>query len=228
MSLEIFKVGKDVEIEALGVINKSKERELSQKYIFNDVVQRKYRNAHIDTVKKFLAAHPQEDRAVKEEVLKEFGRLFVENPHLFVYNEEVALRIAKESQPRNRAELADDLYNVVGEELGLEDRDDEEDLVDLKYYTAVNSKLDMSFGIDCFFSYNHVDKETGKKQEVIVSIDVTTNPDKVNYKSDLLLRFREDSAEKRSNWSQLVLEYGKIVADKFKEKIAVIDQVKSN
>ena len=228
MSLEIFKVGKDVELEALGAINKNKEKELSQKYLFNDAIQRMYPGKRIDTVKQFLAAHPEESERVQKEVFREFNRLFVENPHLFVYNEEVALKIAKESQPRNRAELADDLYNVIGEELGLEDRDDEEDLVDLKYYTAVNSKLDMSFGIDCFFTYTHTDKETGKKQEVIVSIDVTTNPDKVNYKSDLLLRFREDSAEKRSNWSQLVLEYGKIVADKFREKIAIIDQVKSN
>ncbi len=228
MSSEIFKVGKDVEIEVLGAIDKRKEKELSQIYLFNDIIQKMYPGKRIDAVKHFLVVHPEESERVQKEVYKCFNRLFVEKPHLFVYNEEVSLKIAKESQPINRAELADDLYNIVGEELGLEDRDDEEDLVDLKYYTAVNSKLDMSFGVDCFFSYNHVDKKTGKKQEIIVSIDVTTNPDKKDYKSDLLLRFREDSAEKRSNWSQLVADYGKIVADKFKERIVNIEQIKSN
>lgn len=83
MGFEIFKVGKDVEMEALGVINRQKERELSQKYIFNDVVQRMYPGKRIDTVKHFLAAHPEESRAVQEKVMEEFQRLFVENPHFF-------------------------------------------------------------------------------------------------------------------------------------------------
>ncbi len=52
---------------------------------------------------------------------------------------------------------------------------------EVSFYTAVNSPLDRYHGVDAFFEF----KIGGK--EVMVTIDVTTNPNKDNYKADVIL-----------------------------------------
>ena len=69
----------------------------------------------------------------------------------------------------------------------------------MKYYTAVGSKLDFVFGVDCFAVYSYLDNNTNKRKEAKVTIDVTLNPDKIQSKADLVLHFYEDTADKRSN-----------------------------
>ncbi len=67
--------------------------------------------------------------------------------------------------------FASDLHSCVAEELGIDD------LSRLELYTAVGSALDVYHGVDCFFRFN------GK----IVTIDLTVNPNKDEYKADLVL-----------------------------------------
>ncbi|MCR4279667.1 MAG: hypothetical protein NUV78_02955 [Candidatus Zambryskibacteria bacterium] len=67
--------------------------------------------------------------------------------------------------------FANDLHASVALALKLDDWSR------LKLYTAVGSPLDYYHGVDCFFEF----------EGLIVTIDVTVNPNKLEYKADLVL-----------------------------------------
>lgn len=224
----MFQAGKDFEIDAFNEINHQKEIELSRPYVRlivknEDKIYRKYKE---DDFERMLEARPDEKAEFEKRVNKRMVFLFTTHPERYVHGYERALEIAKECQPRCLAPLADDLYNSVGEILGIEDRDENDDFHNLKFYTAVGSKLDYSFGIDGFISYTYIDKETEKEKEVIVTLDLTLNKYKSNAKADIILTFEEDAADKRSNWSKPVAYYATIIAQKLKERIAEEQDIK--
>lgn len=214
-----MQAGKAFEYEALGGINKKKEGELTLPLIIDLVRKEMYPGYDLETIERLHAAHPEEKEFFDKKVKSRYGQEFAHSHNSLVVDEEKAVLIVKGAQPRERAPLADDLYNTVALNLGLEEVDENEDYVDLKYYTAVGSKLDFVFGVDCFAVYSYLDNNTNKRKEAKVTIDVTLNPDKIQSKADLVLHFYEDTADKRSNWKALVEQYGREITLKIKEKI---------
>ena len=61
--------------------------------------------------------------------------------------------------------------------------------INILFYTAVGSHLDRYHGIDGFFEIN----EDGRK--VIVTMDVTANPNKDSYKADIILSVPRDGID---------------------------------
>lgn len=81
----------------------------------------------------------------------------------------------------------------------------------LAYYTAVGSALDRFHGVDAFFEYR---SEKGKT--IRVTIDVTTNPSKDNYKADVVLSIPSGGIDPSDeNYRDLIEEY----AHQIKEQI---------
>lgn len=217
--MDIFKAGKNFELAALGEINKKKEIDLSRQIIRDDLLQRSYPNYSKEAIEKFFNKNPEERRFFDKKLEKEIIYRFAKNREVYTFNLETSLKIVEQCQPRQLEPLADDLYNKIGEELGIEERDENDDFIDLKFYTAVNSKADYSFGIDAFVVYYHTNEESGEKEKITVSLDVTVNSLKDRKKADLILYFQEDSADKRENWIKDVSNYAKIIKEKLKEKI---------
>lgn len=144
------------------------------------------------------------------------------NWHSEVLDQDTARIIVEKSQPERRQGLADDLYNTVANnlELDLDAVDENEDYIDLKYYTAVGSKLDYIWGIDCFMVYTYLDEKTNEKKEITITIDITINTEKFDSKADLTLFFEKEDIAKKGAWKGSVNKNGKMIADKIKEKIA--------
>jgi len=89
----------------------------------------------------------------------------------------VCVELVKKNQPKHwdpsspTSRAANDLHALVVEALKLQDYDC------VKLYTALHSPLDRWHGVDCFIEYN------GK----IVTIDLTVNPHKTDYKANVVL-----------------------------------------
>ena len=96
---------------------------------------------------------------------------------------ENSMNIVKKSQPWDTTDpqprFANNLHANVAMALGIEDWSQ------LQFYTAVGSPLDYFHGIDCFFEF----------QGHVVTIDVTTNPDKDEYRADFILQRDTDEQE---------------------------------
>jgi hypothetical protein len=100
-----------------------------------------------------------------------------------------------------------DLYNFVADKLNL----DLEEPQGLCFYNSLGSVLD-KMGIDCFFTYKN--QKTGK--DAIFTIDLTTNPQKEQYKADLVVG---EIPDHHKNPEDYALELEKIadqIADKLK------------
>ena len=92
------------------------------------------------------------------------------------------------SDPEPR--FANDLHATIAEKLGVDNYDD------LRYYTALGTELDRFHGVDAFFELDI----QGSTEPIIVTLDLTLNPDKDEYKADTILFVDED---------QLDIEYNK-------------------
>lgn len=219
--INMFKAGKDFEIDAFNEVDNKKQIELSRAFVVKIIKDRHpiYKNYNDEQVERSLASNPIEKALFDEAVNNRLKFDFVNHPEHFLYGYEKALEIIKKCQPRCIPGLADDLYNKVAEIMGFEDRDEDDNFLNLKFYTAVGSKLDYSFGIDGFISYTYIDKETDEEKEIIISLDLTLNKYKSNAKADIILTFEEDAADKRSNWSKPVAYYATVIAQKLKERM---------
>ena len=101
-------------------------------------------------------------------------------PRLRKETERSAMRIVKEMQGKNDPTdpdrpFANDLHATIAEEITPEDYSR------LRLYTAIDSALDLKFGVDAFVE---LDKEEGT---VSVTLDATTNPNKDEYKADVII-----------------------------------------
>lgn len=109
-------------------------------------------------------------------------------------------------------EFANDLHATLADKLGLED------YADLEFYTAVNSHLDLYFGQDAFFKIKIGDKE------IIVSLDLTANPDKVSSKADVIIHVPSDYVvsrkENRSEYLAIISETVDTIIRKMKNKLS--------
>lgn len=224
--MSMMQDGKAFEREALGVADLEKEKALINPYLREMLRNQMYRGYSEEAVRRLHVAHPEEkavfDKKLEGAVVTEFK----DNHHSQVLDKEKAFMIIRQAQPREREPLADDLYNTIAIELGLEEMDENEDYMDLKFYTAVDSKLDGIFGVDAFFIYNYTNPETKEQEEIRVTIDVTTNPAKFKSNSELILHFHSGDSESRKQWKEPVAQYGKEIADKIKQKIVQIENNK--
>ncbi len=211
--MNIFKEGKNFEIEAFGEIDKKKEKTLARKVFYDEELLIYFNTQHLDLAKRMLRNHPEIKEEIDKIVNERIVFNFIKKPHSYCYNDKVSLEIVKECQPRKKTALAKDLYLKVAEYLEIEDYDENQNPKNLKFYTAVNSKTDCPHGVDGFLTYYY------KGQEFVVTLDITTNPEKYEIKADLLKCFDKDDIEKKENWKERVNEFAQDISKKFKEKI---------
>lgn len=105
-------------------------------------------------------------KIIEEELLGEIGSEVYEKYMKSSYMpKETAMEVIRECQPGKTTDFVASLLAVLIEKLGLEKRD-------VKFFTSVESHLDFHHGIDGFFEFN-----LGKEEE-IVTLDITKNPNK--------------------------------------------------
>lgn len=106
-----------------------------------------------------------------------------------------------------------DLYNFVAEKLEL----DIDDVESLKFYNSLGTDIDR-MGVDCFFVFKN--PQTGK--ESVFNIDLTTNPQKDEAKSNLVINVHE-IPDYHKNLEEYVIETQKIadtIAEHLKHETA--------
>lgn len=81
--------------------------------------------------------------------------------------------------------FANDLHAMLAEKLELDDFER------LRFYTAVHSILDYQHKVDGFFEFDDI---PGKKP-VIVTLDLTQNPEKTESKADMILLVDEENLD---------------------------------
>lgn len=221
MGLEI-QDGKIFQSIALGEISEKKQEAETKVYIRDIVKNKMYPGANEEVLKRFFNVHPEEREEFEKQIASMYGLEIAEESRSLVLDNEKARLVVEKSQPERRQGLADDLYNTVANnlDLDLDAVDENKDYIDLKYYTAVGSKLDYIWGVDCFMVYTYLDEETNEKKEITITIDITINTDKFDSKADLTLLFEKEDIAKKGAWKGSVNKNGKMIADKIKEKIA--------
>lgn len=109
-----------------------------------------------------------------------------ERPSYYSYNQSVEevekIQIGDPSDPE--AKFANDLHATIAEKLGLED------YTKLSFYNALGTSLDYYHGVDAFFKYK--DKEGNTHR---ITLDLTKNPNKDDYKADVILYVNEDDLD---------------------------------
>jgi len=104
-------------------------------------------------------------------------------------------------------EFANDLHASIAQEITPDDYSK------LRFYTAVETALDHFHGVDAFFE---VDLDNGKT--AIITLDVTTNPNKLSYKADVILHVPSDGVDRKVDPE----EYGLVLKKSIKEVMGVI------
>ena len=138
-------------------------------------------------------------RLLEEEVLAKVGGDWREQGF---FTEEKSYEWVKSHQPWNPSDpnvveggpnyIANDLHYKVAEALQLED------LSELKFYTALDSPLDLYFGVDAFFEYH----------DAILTVDLTQNPHKLSHKADIIVRPGDlESEEAMENVASQIATY---------------------
>ncbi len=110
--------------------------------------------------------------------------------------------------------FANDLHASIAELLELDNYDQ------LRYYTAVGSELDRYHGVDAFFDYFLEDPD----HSVTITLDLTLNPHKEEYKADVVLQASEEDLDLKGNkkgYSRLVEESANKIANAIKLAIKV-------
>ncbi|MDD4931508.1 MAG: hypothetical protein PHG66_05195 [Candidatus Colwellbacteria bacterium] len=90
--------------------------------------------------------------------------------------------------------FASDLHCLLAEELGLDDYHD------LEFYTSVGTSLDLYHGVDAFFRLKR------GNTWMMVTMDLTMNPEKVEYKADVVVQYAlTDTVEKLKDMARVIL-----------------------
>ena len=154
--------------------------------------------------------------SIKEKYYKLYGSL--DNVR-FKYGEEENARKAVESmQPWKdpsdpTPEFANDLHATIADMLKLED------YKNLEFYTAVGSHLDIYFGQDAFFKCKLGD------QEIIVTLDLTANPNKYSSKADAIIHVPADyllnRRENTKEYGEILQEASEVITKKIKNKLHI-------
>lgn len=84
--------------------------------------------------------------------------------------------------------FASDLFAGLAEDLEIEDYGQ------LRYYTAVGSRMDFFHGVDAFFEW-----ELDDGRVIRVTIDLTKNSEKDEYKADLVIQVNDDNLDLEDN-----------------------------
>lgn len=83
------------------------------------------------------------------------------------------------------------------------------------FYTAVGSHLDRWHGIDAFFEIIEENKNS-----VIVTLDVTSNPNKDSYKADVIITVSRDGIDPGdADYREHIEEYAKLIESEYLTKI---------
>lgn len=123
-------------------------------------------------------------KLTEEEVLggtKQESETGKENENFFHSFDEL-VELVKDQQPfkdpsaPTEKRFPDDLLVTIAEKLGLDNFGNGQ----LKFFTAVGSRLDKEKGVDAFFEL-----DLGGGDRAIVTLDVTNNPRKGNYKANV-------------------------------------------
>ena len=106
-----------------------------------------------------------------------------------------------------------DVHATLADFLGLED------FSQLRYYTAIGSPLDHFHGVDAFFEL-----DLGNGESVRVTLDMTQNPNKQDYKADVVFQWpREGLSYKDSDdkpfWEEKVKEVAHQCLEVFEQKV---------
>lgn len=112
-------------------------------------------------------------------------------------------------------------HDKVGTELGLSEDDMENGK--LKFFTAIDSILDKKHGIDGFMELELTDGQT-----IQVTLDITTNPQKVSYKAEVMIEIPEDGydyddSEDQKKMRELIEFHGEQIVNIFQDKISKIE-----
>jgi len=114
-------------------------------------------------------------RMLEEEVLQRCAWIW--NGGYVPYNKSIAN--VKKFQPWNPSDpsslAANDLHALVVEALGIDDYSA------VSFFTAIGSPLDIFHGIDGFVEW----------KGVVVTIDITANPLKIEHKADIILHEKD-------------------------------------
>ncbi len=101
-------------------------------------------------------------------------------------------RTAQQFDPTDPApRFANDLHATVAERLGFED------YARLKFYSAVGSMFDVKHGVDGFFEVQ-LDPEDPKSR-CTVTMDITTNPNKQEYKANIIIQVPGDGLDAKED-----------------------------
>lgn len=102
-----------------------------------------------------------------------------------------------------------DIFDFTAKELGL----DIEEPKGLSFYNATGSGLDYR-GIDCFFIF----KNPKTKKEAFITIDITDNPQKDEWKADKILHAFPDWRSKEDEYIKEMEEAAEEIAKGLKNK----------
>ena len=133
------------------------------------------------------------------------------------------------NRPYNPAEPNEERYpfaysiqTEVGELLGFDDDDWEAGR--LKLFTAVESILDKKHGVDGFFELT-----TKEGDKVIVTFDITTNPEKKEYKAEVIVQIPDEGFDfeiikegefvDQEIFDETIEKFGEIIAQEFEYKL---------
>lgn len=106
-----------------------------------------------------------------------------------------------------------DLYYSVAEKLGIDVDTDETE--NLRFYKTLGTDLDR-MGIDCFFTF----RNPQTKQETSFTIDLTTHPNKDDYKADTIVQADEipDYRQDEKKYIDYMEKLAEVIAKELKNK----------
>lgn len=146
---------------------------------------------------------------------KEYRELFKKGGNYVSYKDALALIKRNYTlDPHHPTKpFATDLRVAVADGLGLSTNDE---LNRLKFYSSVNTVFDLLHGVDGFLIYEHPEKG-----EIVVTLDVTKNPNKLRAKADLLIANPiVDPEEDEKRYLTAIEMHAQEVVKKIQEKLA--------
>jgi len=129
---------------------------------------------------------------------------------------EMTKRLAAFDPSDPEPQFANDLHATIAEMLGL----DNYEL--LRYYSALRTPLDIYHSVDAFFEL-----DSGTGDTVKITIDLTFNPQKEQYKADIILFVDKnlDIEENRQGYLELINRSASEIASALKAALK-IQQIK--
>lgn len=99
--------------------------------------------------------------------------------------QDLAIEEVKKNQPKELPRFANEIQDAVDMLLYPDEEDGTENV---RFFTAINSTLDIKHGTDGFFEIH--DPVSGKTHRI--TIDITMNPQKTLSKADIIIRIPEE------------------------------------